>query len=510
MSDMPLLANMLTRPSKAFWSAEKIFYTFLVLHVLVWAISPLLIRHTVSGDAIESFVWGQYLDWGYDRNPYLVGWITRLSLWLDINNHAIGYYFMQQLMIGLGFWSLWKLGNLLFSPYRALVAVLMYTGCLYFSVYVQTNNDNFPLVGLWGVAAYVFYLACKKQAIKYWLITGLMLGLAMMVKYSTIIFMSGLFLYLLIEKEARQSFRQPGVYLGAVIFLLPVLPNLVWLFQHDFVAFHYVSDRGGISGDSYVVQKLSLSYLFSFMYQTALNFLGCLVLFALTAPRLTSKSEREKATTYYLWCIGLFPMMLVLSVALVLSWQLYWEWGVPFIIFWGLVLVHYFTPKTHPAAILRFVVGVLLAMFASLLGNILISCYLNVGSGTGDYPARQIAQYVNEVWQTHYDQPLRFVAGSRYTGGYAAFYAADKPKVFVDWNATSSPGVSEESVRKSGAIFVEDSVYGAKDIRQFSPELMQKYPHLILLPVKRFSYHRNEKSGETVDVLVGILPPANP
>lgn len=485
-------------------SAKKLFYTVLILHILIWSISPVLIRYTVSADAIESFVWGQYLDWGYDKNPYLVGWLTHFALWLNINNSAIGYYFLQQLMIGLGFWSIWKLGNTLFDPYRALIAVLIYEGCLYFSVYAQTNNDNFPLIGLWGVATYTFYLACQKKYLRYWLITGFVLGLAMMIKYSTIIFMLSLFLYLITEKEARRLFCQPGPYVAVAAFLLPVLPNLIWLIQHDFVAFQYVSSRTAL-GDS----RGYLSYIGEFIQQTALNFMGCLVLFFLTFPRLLHKSKLEKTTSHYLFCIGIMPMVLVLGLAIALGWQLYWEWGVPFIIFWGLLLVHYFQPKTDAIVIKRFFMGVLLAMFLSLSGNILISCYLQAGKGSADYPAQKIADHVTEIWRARYGSPLNFVVGNRYTAGYVGFYSSDKPKIFVEGNELYSPGVQEKAVRKSGAIFVQDNRYSPQNVHQFFSYIMKKYPQLIVLPVEKFAYYRSEKSGEELKLLIGILPPAS-
>jgi 4-amino-4-deoxy-L-arabinose transferase-like glycosyltransferase len=484
-------------------SARTLFYATLILHILVWSISPVLIRHTVSADAIESFVWGQYLAWGYDKNPYLAGWIPHFALLLNIDNNAIGYYFVQQLMIGLGFWSIWKLGNLLFSPYRALIAVLIYEACLYFSVYAQTNNDNFPLVGLWGLAGYTFYLACKKQYLKYWLITGFTLGLAMMVKYSTVIFMFGLFLYLLTEKEARRSFYQSGLYLGAIAFLLPVLPNFIWLYQHDFVALTYISSRTALAENNLAY----LGYIGEFIQQTAFNFIGCLALFALTNPRLTHASDREKTTTRYLWCVGMFPLMAVLVSATALGWQLYWEWGVPFIVFWGLLLVNYLKPQTNPAAILRFMIGVLFAICISLAGNILISCYWQAGKGSADYPAKPMANYVMQLWHARYDRPLPIVVGSRYTAGYIGFYAGDKPIVFVDEEASPNTDTQANIMKKNGAIFVQDNYYGTRNTEQFPRALLEKYPQLIVLPAIQFPYHRSEKSGEVVKLLIGILPP---
>ena len=43
-----------------------------------------------------------------------------------------------------------------------------------------------------------------------------------------------------------RAFRRPGPYLGAVLFAVMCLPNLIWLGGNDMVAFRYAFDRAAL------------------------------------------------------------------------------------------------------------------------------------------------------------------------------------------------------------------------------------------------------------------------
>ena len=129
-----------------------LFYSVALLHLVLWTLLPVFARFTLSHDAIEAFVWSQHLTWGYDKNPYFVGWVTHFAFWLSHGN-VWGYYFIQQLFIVLGLWSIWQLSRRLFGEKTALVATFVLEGCLYFTAYVMINNDNFLLLGLLPFAA---------------------------------------------------------------------------------------------------------------------------------------------------------------------------------------------------------------------------------------------------------------------------------------------------------------------------------------------------------------------
>ena len=85
---------MRNSPSSQAYSEQtltRIFIFVLTLHVLIWTLLTPAIRYAMSHDIIEAFVWAQNLEWGYDKNPWLIGWLARLGILLANGKSAVGF-----------------------------------------------------------------------------------------------------------------------------------------------------------------------------------------------------------------------------------------------------------------------------------------------------------------------------------------------------------------------------------------------------------------------------------
>ena len=135
-----------------------------------------------------------------------------------------------------------------------------------------------------------------------------------------------------------------------------------------------------------------------------------------------------------------------------------------------------------------------------------------------NYPAREIVNYVSTQWQEKYHKPLKYVAGSRYVGGYMAFYDKNHPSVYVEWDDNFSPWIDTKDMKKYGAVFIQDNYYGTTVFgkkpdtdngKKFPADVLKQYPDLIILPVKYFYWERGNKKDPPIPVLIGFLPPEN-
>ncbi len=476
---------------------NKIFYTFLMIQIVVWTITPYLIRYTVGHDTIEAFVWTQHMQWGYDKNPWVVGWLAKLGVLLG-GTSAIGYYFIQQLLMALCIWSVWKLAQRFVTPVQALIGAMALEGCLYFTAYVNLNNDNYALMGFCYLGIYLFYLACDTQLTRFWILSASAMALGMMAKYSAVFFLIPMALYLVFSVKGRLSFKHPGIYLGVLVAALICLPNLIWLSHNQYVSLNYAVQRTGADYTGWFARHLSYSwFLITGMIQ---NFLIVLALILAVLPFKRSNVLADNTDNkLFLLLMGVLPFAGVIVIAIIFKLHLYYEWGVPFIALWGIVFVLWLRPQVTKSGLTRFVAAVYLIMAVSSVTTYVISNVIH----PGDYPARKIANYLTNYWHKQYNTPLKFIGGSVYTGGYAAFYSKDKPKVFARWNRLYGPGVNSAEVKKYGAIFVQDRFQG-KDSYHFPDDVLKKYPRLNVLPLMKFKYH---KANKDVTLLVGILPP---
>ncbi len=506
---------MITKQIQQRFNLNLIFYTAIVFHVMAWTLLPYYIRYTVSHDTIEAFMWAQHLQWGYDKNPWFIGWVTKLGLWLG---GVRGYYFIQQLFVALGLWSLWMLAKKIFNPYAALVAVLILEGCLYFTILVQVNNDNFPLIGLWTLAAYTFYLAIKTDKLLPWIITGVAVGLSLMSKYSTVFFLLPLWVFTIINPQARRIYRSPKSYLAVGIIVLLCVPNVVWLWQHQFVTIKYAVSRSAQDHHAFLYRHVA--HTLYFLQRNIINFLPSLVLFALCYPfaRVKWQTIRGQFDKQYALVIGLGPLLLITLLSMVFGWSMYWEWGVPLVTFWGLVLVAFFMPQLKPTSLKRFIIAVGFVMLSLTIGYVIEEEVIGAGKGSGDYPVQAMAQQVTQLWHQRYHSKLKYVAGNRYIASYIAYYSKDKPQVFVNWNSLYSPGVKLADVSRAGAVFVQDSYHGTTvspsplapaTTLLFPPLILAESPYMHILLLTNFAMHRSHKGIKPVKLLVGLLPPAS-
>src|SRR5580700_6300190 len=99
-------------------NTQRWFNIFILIHLIGWTLIPLLIRHNLPLDSIEGTIWGHQLEWGYDKNPYLNGWLTALATHIGGQSGWMIYLF-SQFSVVLCFWAVWQLGKQFLTPVYA-------------------------------------------------------------------------------------------------------------------------------------------------------------------------------------------------------------------------------------------------------------------------------------------------------------------------------------------------------------------------------------------------------
>jgi 4-amino-4-deoxy-L-arabinose transferase-like glycosyltransferase len=120
---------------------NKILYSFIGIHILLWTLAPTLIRFTLPMDAMEGTTWGHQFEWGYDKNPFMNGWLTALAIKLGGQSGWMTYLF-SQLSVAICFFAVWQLGKKILPPLHALIAVLLLEGIQYYNFHAIDFNDN--------------------------------------------------------------------------------------------------------------------------------------------------------------------------------------------------------------------------------------------------------------------------------------------------------------------------------------------------------------------------------
>lgn len=493
--------------------STQLFWLILILQVLIWTIVPTFTRYALPHDTIECYVWGQHFQWGYDKNPWLCGWLAWIAGAIGGSSGWLIYLF-SQCFVAMSLWSVWRLARHMFSRWHALVGVLVLEGCIYYTLAAPRFNDNCIELGLWSLMFLYFYRAIETQSLKHWLITGIAAALGMMTKYYTAIPLLVMFLFMLFEPQARKSFREKNLWIGVIVAAIIILPHVSWLFGHQFLTIKYAAIR---TVNTNKFTHPHLQYPFTFLKAQIGNFILPLIFFFTSFAWRKKQTVAEPTTLTsfnkkFLIAMGLGPFLLTLLLSLLLGWKLFSEWGMPLVPLWGLLFLAYRQPTLTKNSFTRFFIIMFVVLWLWPIGYLI---GVQHGSHSDNYPAKEIALAVTKQWHERYHKPLQYVAGSRYIAGYIAFYSPDHPSVLMEWNPTLSPWINMNKLKQYGAAFVQDGYYGTTFSgkkpdtdggEKFPREILKQYPSLKTQALQAFSWHR-AKHHSAVKVLVGFLPP---
>ncbi|WP_218814418.1 glycosyltransferase family 39 protein [Rickettsiella endosymbiont of Dermanyssus gallinae] len=482
---------------------KRYFWLIMFLQLFLWSFLPAFIRHSTTHDLIEALTWGRQFEWGYEKNPFLVGILAHLGGLFG--NSGFGIYLIQQLFILLGVWSTkqltFELTHNRSYAFISATAVLLY---FFYNFEVQLNNDNYILQGLLPLSALCFYRGVKNNDLKQWFFSAASLALATLAKYSAILFFPLYILYLLFSKQGKKYLFSSKPYLAFLLYSLVLLPHLIWLHHQSFHALHYAFlERGELQQlTNLAYLRNNLSSLLSIFLETLPGLLAILIAIEYKAGATVKLLDPDGQ--FFSCLLGLGPIILLFMLASVLGFLIRTEWFMPFLSFLGTAFFVTFQPATSRRSITRYIVFLIALMLTTGFVYIMVSKKRTAIY----YPGPEIAKFATQLWHTQYKTKLAYVAGSRYTAGYIAFYSADKPQVWIDWNSKKSPWVDINTLRCKGGLFViESSNDKSHNNNDFSPILHQQFPRLRNVPVQDFQWHRNPKNQPPIKIHFALLPP---
>ncbi len=495
---------------------HRIFTLFLLSYLATWTLAPTFIRHALPDDFIEAVVWGQQFSFGNDKNPWLPAWLAHLGVLLG-GESGIGIYFIQALFITIGFIATFQLGRACTNKIYALVGVLIYLGCAGYTVDLQGVNDNYILMGLLPLASLFFYYAQKTNRLCYWLSGSICTALAIMGKYDAALFALAMFFCFITHPRRRFYFTSYPLWLSVLVSFIIILPNCLWLWQHDFQTLRYAFvERAHFAETSWGNQiKNNLIFILSLI----IRFLPASLLL-LTACEFKNNNNLNtkhhfithkkvccaKEDLHFLFWAGAGPILLLLALGFGMNLTLHREWGDTFFGLWGILLLARFQPSISQKSFNRFIKIIFSLLLIWPIGYLFIS----LQKDTGSYPGKEIARLATAIWHQHYKEPLRYVAGDRYTAGYFALHSPDHPRIFMEWNPMVSPWIDQKKMACHGALFIMDNGHSHQQFIHgdtFPAKIKEKWPNLIILPSIFIPWQRNHTQRPPVKITLGLLPP---
>jgi Dolichyl-phosphate-mannose-protein mannosyltransferase len=273
----------------------------------------------LAPDEAHYWDWSRHLDWSYYSKGPLIAYLIRAGVEVA------------------GAWSMQHTGNLMFAVRLPAVVCgsLMLVALYVLAVQVYGSARlglgivgvalSLPLIAAgaslmtidapytccWAWALVLAYRAVFRGSNWAWPLTGLLIGVGILAKYTMGLFLPSLGLFLLFTPEHRRLLLRPGFWIMAAVAGLGCLPILVWNAQHEWVTFRHLL---GLSGFAEAKEEAHLHWLGPLYYlggQCAL-LLGFWFAVWLIAIIVRNPLSERDAGSRYLWWLSA-PMFLLFA-----------------------------------------------------------------------------------------------------------------------------------------------------------------------------------------------------
>jgi 4-amino-4-deoxy-L-arabinose transferase-like glycosyltransferase len=218
-------------------------------------LGSLLVRSAIalwlpSGfDEAYYYLYTQHWDWSYFDHPPLVALSTGFGVWLTGTVSPFTIRWGSLLLHTGALWLLYRTGMRLFSPPAARLTLTIATiAPIFLLAFGVMTLPDAPLILFWtatlSVASEEFFRFPDRYQPGYRLaIIGLLIGLACLSKYHGVALGIGLLGFCLTTPRYRVALRSPWLLAAIALFLLAILPILIWNWQHDWVSLKFQSGR---------------------------------------------------------------------------------------------------------------------------------------------------------------------------------------------------------------------------------------------------------------------------
>ena len=234
---------------------NKFFYVFLTAHLFLWTLIPSLTNNNLPLDTIEALAWGSNLEWGFNKHPPMSAFFPEVFFQIFGSQDWI-YYLLSQIFVVISFYYVFKFSKEFFnSDLLGIISVLLIEAIYFYNFTTPEFNVNVCQLPFWSLTVYFSWKIYTSKEIKFTdcFLVGLFAAFGFLSKYLFVYLLVSidlLFIYLIfIKKDRKFDFK----YLITLeVFLIVLVPHLIWLNNNDFITITYGLARTGLEQSSLI------------------------------------------------------------------------------------------------------------------------------------------------------------------------------------------------------------------------------------------------------------------
>ncbi len=219
---------------------------FTALFILVLRLIFIGAMGLMPQDAYYYF-YGEHPALSYYDHPPAIAWLLK-AFTAILGNKAYAVKLADSVTTLGTMIAFYHLSLHFLSRHRAGNAFVVLFSTLMVTILSLVSTPDVPLMLFWTLSLLFLYRAVFREKKRYWLLAGIMMGLAFDSKYTAVFLPAGLLLFLVLSAQYRKLLLSPWLWAALLLMIAASSPVIIWNIQHDMASFRFQSTgrAGGI------------------------------------------------------------------------------------------------------------------------------------------------------------------------------------------------------------------------------------------------------------------------
>ena len=404
---------------------NKFFYVFLTAHLFLWTLIPSLTNNNLPLDTIEALAWGSNLEWGFNKHPPMSAFFPEVFFQIFGSQDWI-YYLLSQIFVVISFYYVFKFSKEFFnSDLLGIISVLLIEAIYFYNFTTPEFNVNVCQLPFWSLTVYFSWKIYTSKEIKFTdcFLVGLFAAFGFLSKYLFVYLLVSidlLFIYLIfIKKDRKFDFK----YLITLeVFLIVLVPHLIWLNNNDFITITYGLARTGLEQSSLINH---INYPLIFLIKQIGLLIPFLILVWLLVKKIKFRIDFKDKKLFFLLAINILPIVLMFLTSAITGSKIRTMWMTPFYLFFGTLFVYLFQAQINIKKLKPFMIGFIFLFFLSPV----LYAYVSISKEDKrtDYPGKEIAIKTQYAWDQQFNSKINVVYGNEWNAGNLSYHLKSRP-----------------------------------------------------------------------------------
>jgi hypothetical protein len=423
----------------------------------LWTLVPSLFYSAPPGEVPLVLAVGHEWLAGSPYGPPLAFWLGQVAF--DVAGHSIiGVYLLSQLCVVATYGTVFVLGRRIVGSAHAAMAILLMAGIGAFTAPTLEFGPSVLAMPLSAVSLLFAYRAIVDNKRRDWLTLGAALGCLLLTSTAGLILFALIAAFLVAGRQGRARLATVAPWTAFVIVVAINIPQILWLQRAGINPLAALAALPGmIAADARPATWPQL------LVWLALSHAGLVVLLLVAGRVFAGRDasapafERQPVERFakaFVYMFALAPAFAATLLAALIGSPTPVGGTAPLVILSGLAIVvaagdtiRLYRQRTGALVWL----GLLLVPPAMIVAATVTLPWIVTDLEVGK-PAAAMGEFFTDTFRRRTGRPLTVVVGDVRGAGLVAFTSPDRPSLYVDGLPERAPWVSDETVRRNGAI----------------------------------------------------------